>query len=187
MKDFNFFEPYLKKKDNIKGNSLYLYIALSLLCISLITYPIINIFRISRVNDEIAVMKTHGELDYLQEKNNNILEKEQSVEQLNTILNSLLELDNSIKDSDLINEHLIYTLSASVPQDVFLQSISIGEGTIDIGGIAKDKTTIGELQYNLRQLNTFKDIFIPNITNEGGLYSFRMAILIQDVINNETN
>ena len=187
MKDFNFFEGYSKKKIKLNSKNALIYMIISIVIIVFVSYPIFNLYKINKLNNEIAVLKESLGENYSDKESERIDLKKSTIDDLNHKLNSLKNINESIKNTEIINEYLIYTITLAVPEDVFLKSINITEENINIDGVAQNQASIAQLQYNLRSIESFYDIFIPNISNNQGLFEFSITILLQEVVEDETN
>ena len=61
MKDFNFFEPYLDKREISTYNILILYAVGLVVVLGMIIYPLVNVFRINSLKKSVAAMKENLE------------------------------------------------------------------------------------------------------------------------------
>lgn len=180
MKDFNFFEPYLDKKEITSYNNLILYLVAGLVVLGLIIYPIINIFRINSLNKSIAVMKTDLESSSIYEKLNIVEEKKEKLAEMEEKLSLLENIDRVIEDRDIINDLLINQITNKVPRDVFFTSLNLSASQIQIQGAATNNLAIAHLESNLRSDEDFEEVYIPNISLNEGLYNFSINFALKD-------
>ncbi len=185
MRDYNFFEPYIKKSRKIDKNKIILLCLLGIMIISATTYPIMITLRTIKINNSIAAMKTEMLSDETKQNNSEITVLQRKIQEREQQLQFLGEIDDIMKDVDLIDEYLIYTVSSAVPEGIFLNTVNISSSDIKMTGTSLEKTLIAELQYNLRQCDTFEEIFIPSITFDNGYYDFSVIISFVGVKNDE--
>ncbi len=187
MRDFNFFEPYLENKKNSRYTKFTVYSLVSILVLGLIIYPLINIFKINSLGKEIAAMKVNLESNDTYERLNIVEEKIQQTKQIETELELLKNTDQILKDKDIVNDLLLKTIINRVPMDVFFQSISLLPTQIQIQGSAINNIAIAQFETNLREIDDFDEIFIPNIWLDEGLYHFSITFTIKGEKQNEVN
>lgn len=179
MKDFNFFEPYLDKKEITTYNNLIFYLLAGVAVVGLIIFPIINGIRINSLKKNIAVMKTDLESSDIYEKLSIVEEKEERLGELEEKLSLLENVDRVIEDRDLINDILIDKITSKVPKDVFFKTLSLSASQIQIQGTATNNLAIAHLENNLKSDEDFQDIYIPSISLSEGLYNFSINFALR--------
>lgn len=186
MKDFNFFEPYLDKKEISSYNNLVLYITISIITSSLVIWPLINISRINSLKKDIAAMKTNlesetvrGRLDIIEQKNEKVYEMEKTL--------SLLEdIDGIIEKRDVVSDLLLKKITDKAPKDVFFRSLNFSSSQVQMQGAATNSLAIAHLKDNLKSDEDFKDIYISNISLDGGLYNFSINFALESAEKDST-
>lgn len=179
MKDFNFFESYLDKKEILSYNNLILYIVASIVILGLIICPLINIFRINSLKKSIAVMKTNLESSGIYERLDIVEQKKEKVSKMDEQLSLMENVDQVIESRDVVNDLLLSKITSKVPKDVFLKSLNLSSGQIQIQGAATNNLAIAHLENNLKSNQDFKDIYIPNILLNEGLYNFSINFALK--------
>ena len=172
MKDFNFFEPYLDKREISGYNVLIWYAAALVVVLGLIIYPLVNLFRINSLKKSIAVMKGNLESSTLYERLNIIEQKKEKVSELDEKLLLLENADKIIENRDVLNDLLLSKITGKVPKDVFFKSLNLSPDQIQIQGAATNNLAVAHLESNLKSDKVFKDIYISNISLDDGLYNF---------------
>lgn len=176
MKDLNFFESYNKKQNIRLSKSFILYGLAIIIMLIMIVYSIVNLVVINKLSEEIFLLRQQVEIKKLNSKMTDILEKEKEIETLKEKFEQLEKLDEFINMQDFINEHLLESITARVPENVFLNSMMFNSRLITLEGIAKDKKSISDFEYKLREIEYFEDIFIPAISYEYDYYVFTVNI-----------
>lgn len=179
MRDFNFFEPYLKKKDPLTKKQLLQYTSISAVIIALIAMPLINQFKIKRMENETAMVSAVVDSPEIQKERENIRNKQKKIQELKEYQETLKAIEEEIKEMDVVNDLFLQTITDRVPEEVFFQSIHIDHDSIQITGIGKDSVSIAEFEENLRELPYFEKVFIPNISANSGGYSFTISFNIK--------
>lgn len=180
MKDFNFFEPYIDKKEISGYGKLILYTVASVVILGMIIYPLINVFRINSLKKNITTIKTNLESGTIYERLDAIERKKEEVSEMEKKFTLLEDADRIIEDRDIVNDLLLNKITDKVPKDIFFRSLSLSSGQIQIRGSAANNLAIAQLENNLRSDKDFKDIYIPNILLNEGLYDFSINFALKD-------
>ena len=181
MKDLNFFEPYIEKREfNIDKRLIY-YSIVTLLIIFIVFYSIFNQIKIRRISKDVTKLRSIVEDGRINKKVAEISEKKKEVIKFNESLDKIKLLDNTIEENNIIDDYLLESITSRMPEDVFFTSISIYIDNIEIIGISKDKWSIAELGKSLESIEEFKEIFITNISSNEDNYNFVLNINLKDV------
>lgn len=181
MKDLNFFESYIEKREfNIDKQLIYYFIAI-LLVLFIVFYSIFNQIKIRRISKDVGKLRSIVEDEKINKKVTEINEKKKEVAKFNESLDKIKLLDNVIEEDNIIDDYLLENITSRMPDDVFFTSISIYTDNIQIIGISKDKWSIAELGKSLGSIEEFKEIFITNISFEEDNYNFTLNINLKDV------
>ena len=186
MRDFNFFEPYLDRREISTYNVLILYAVALVLVLGLIIYPLINIFRIKSLEKSIAVVKGNLESSVIYERLSVVEQKKEKVSELEEKLLLLEDIDKIIESRDVINDLLLSKITGKVPKDVFFKSLYLSSGQIQIQGAANDNLAVAHLESNLKSDEDFEDIYISNISLDEGLYNFSINFALKDAVEDDT-
>ena len=176
MRDKNFFDPYVGKKNSRDEKQKLVAIVAGGFTILILSYTLVNVVKIPMLKREIA--RVTSELN-----ENQLNEKKESVEQKKEILAELKQIETEIdyvsfelNEKDKLGVYLVETITNSMPSDIFLKSIDINEEMITLEGISWTKEDIAQLEANLRQVIYFKEVFIPGINTEEGFYNFTITM-----------
>ena len=181
MKDLNFFESYIEKREINIDKQLIYYSIVTLLALFIVFYSIFNQIKIRQVSKDVAKLRSVVEDERINKKVNQISEKKKEVIEYNKSLDKIKLLDNTLEENDIIDDYLLESITSRMPDDVFFTSISIDIGNIQIIGISKDKWSIAELGKSLGAIEEFKEVFITNISSEEDNYDFTLNINLKDV------
>lgn len=181
MKDLNFFEPYIEKKEiNIDKRLVFSLLGL-LLTICILSYTILNQIRIRRIERDVGKLKATVEDERINKRVKGIENKKKEVAEFKQSLDKIKLIDDLVKEESFIDVYLLESITSSMPEDVFFTSISIYDDSIQIVGVSKNKYSIAELGKSLEVIEEFKEIFVENISSEVGYYNFNLNIDLKDV------
>jgi len=181
MKDLNFFEPYIEKKEiNIDKRLVFSLLGL-LLTICILSYTILNQIRIRRIERDVGKLKATVEDERINKRVEGIENKKKEVAEFKQSLDKIKLIDDLVKEESFIDVYLLESITSSMPEDVFFTSISIYDDSIQIVGVSKNKYSIAELGKSLEVIEEFKEIFVENISSEVGYYNFNLNIDLKDV------
>ncbi|WP_025641203.1 PilN domain-containing protein [Schnuerera ultunensis] len=185
MKDLNYFEPYIEKKDFHIDKQFLIYPAIILLSIFTIFYTIYNQVKIKKNSQDITKLRLIVEDERINKKLDEIKDREIEVVNFKESLDKIKLLDASIEKESKIDNYLLDAITSRMPEDVFFTSISIYTDSIEIIGNSKDRWSIAQLGKTLEYIDDFKEIFISNISSEEGYYNFILNINLKDVSEDE--
>ena len=150
MKDLNFFEPYIEKKEiNIDKRLVFSLLGL-LLTICILSYTILNQIRIRRIERDVGKLKATVEDERINKRVKGIENKKKEVAEFKQSLDKIKLIDDLVKEESFIDVYLLESITSSMPEDVFFTSISIYDDSIQIVGVSKNKYSIAELGKSLK-------------------------------------
>lgn len=176
MKDINFFESYIEKKEFKLDTRLILIVGGVLVSLILIFKMSYNGFAIIKQKKAINSIKEITEDVDTNKKLEDIRDKEVEMEEMITSMANIRKLDEDILRRDIINDKLLRYITLSMPEELFLTSFGIYDQNIQLSGISKDKWSIAEFARGLEILEDYKEIFISNISLQDDFYNFEIHI-----------
>lgn len=174
MKDINFFLPYLEKRKVKYDNTFFLSIILLICSIFILSYTVINEFKIKKLVNEISELKSHAQNPKTLKTVEDIKTKEKDLESLRMEVQSTRELKVSIAERDKIDSDYIENIINKKPEDTFLTSLNITQESISITGISSSRLNIAEFAKNLMCIEGIGNVFISNIIKEELDYKFSL-------------
>ncbi|AOY77050.1 PilN domain-containing protein [Clostridium formicaceticum] len=181
MRDFNFFEPYIKEPEKTNSKRLVTLSVLTIVGFMMIFYPVKNFYEVKTLQKEIAALN-----EVLEAPEN--IHKLQHIEVLGIELAELKEkqqlfndLQTSMEEQEIISDLLIQWILQEIPHDIYFDSINVTEDEIQIQSKAPHKFVIAQMEHNLRHSIHFDEVFIPSITENNGYYSFSITFKAKDV------
>ena len=185
MRDLNFFEPYIEKRE-FKFNKIMLLYSLLILTVIFITgFSVYNLFEIKALQNDIKERKVVADNPVTVKKVNEIKELELEVSTFKTEVEKIITLDQTIEAKDIIGEDLLIKVRTKMPTDLFLTNFSAYDREIQISGIAKDKYSIAEFSKGLEGIEDADSTFVSSITAVEDYYKFIMNLTLKEVITDE--
>lgn len=171
LNELNFFED--SKKLFIDRNLIKFYVA-SIVISIFILFICFNV-KINNLRLELnELMQTRLEIINETSENTNNAKNDTSTIELETKRNSITSIE-SIEDYDNISSTLLEHIKKSIPDNLFLNDMIISNNKISITGYAKSLNIIATFQKNLSNDTLFTDVFVDNITNDLGNYTFTLT------------
>lgn len=167
MKDFNFFEHFSQKNKNRNLKAAYIGAAGFFIFGLMLGIYLFNIFRMNSLEKSIAEMQVNINSKELTSAYAEKAKLEEKLKILNEYYNTVSGINDTVKKQDYINTTLIKKISSVVPESVSFQSMSISNKLITMNGTAGTRVAIGEMEYNLKQLNAFENIHVSIISGPG--------------------
>ena len=180
MKDLNFFEPYIEKKEFKLTKSLVLYSLLVVICLGLISYAGINGMKIMRLSSQVEELQAQAENPDIVKKVTYIHEKEEEMNLFKTEVENIQYMDEIIESKEIVSEELIKNITYNLPKDTYLTSITIYVDSISILGISNDKWSIAEFARALETIEGLDVIYISSISTVEDRFSFNLDISLEE-------
>ena len=181
MRDLNFFESYVEKREFKFQKNHLLYGLLILSIVGILGYSLANQLKIGNLNADIVERKEVAENPVTVKKVEEIKALETQVNTFRDEVNKIIQLDQSIEAKDVIGEDLLKQIRSKMPRDLFLSNISIYERDIQISGIARDTYSIAEFVKGLEIMEESESIFISSINSIEDYYNFALNLTLKDV------
>jgi hypothetical protein len=170
---------------------LPLFWIIILLAVVLAAFPLFNMYRLSQLDQEISSLQD----SVLNDPNYPLLSQVSStravVNEARGRLTTARQMDVALKTMDWLNEDFLLVLTGYVPRDVEITSIGVSpSGAVQMSGRATNRVAIAELEFNYRNTGRFTDLFIGNISRDGGtadIYSFTLTMQTKGVGSSAAN
>lgn len=181
MRDLNFFVNYIEKKE-FKIDKKIIYFAVStFVVLSLIFYTIYNELIIRNETKMVESLRLVAENPKTLAKVEEISSKEIEVNQFKESVEKIKLLNKTIERRDIVDEALLNKINDSIPEELFLTSLSIQGEEIHIVGLSKDKWSIAEFQKGLESIDDYEEIFVSNISKQEDYFNFSLNITLRGV------
>lgn len=181
MGDLNFFHHYIEKNE-LKIDKKIIYIAISIsICFFLICYGIYNQVMIMKEIKAVENLKKTAEDMNILKRIEEIKSKENEVSNLKKIMGKAATLDETIEKRDISDEDILNKIYHSIPENLYLTSLSINSSEVNITGLAKDKLSIAKFQSGLMAVDNYEDSFIAHISIKEGYYDFTLNVTMKGV------
>ena len=181
MRDLNFFESYVEKKQFKFDKIIILYFLLILCVIGTFANGIYNQNRISTLEDQIEDRLEVTENLKIVDKVNVIKELEKELTTFKEEVDKIIELDKKIEENNIIGEELLYDIKSRMPDGLFLTSFTAKGRNVQIAGVATDAYSIAEFSKGIELIENIESIFVSNINNVDNYQKFVLNLTFQDV------
>ncbi|MDY0234542.1 MAG: PilN domain-containing protein [Gudongella sp.] len=182
MRDLNFFEPFIEKRQFKFDKIILLYSLLFIVLVGLIVVGGLNQVKIASLNKDVNSLKVVAEDPETNAKVNDIKVFEEETAQYKAEVERIIALDQSIQARDVIGDSLLKDINSKLPPDVFLSNMSASGWEIQISGFAEDKYAIAEFGKGLTELPLVEDVFISNISEVESYYNYNLEIQLREVL-----
>lgn len=181
MRDLNFFEPYIEKRQFKFDRIIFLYFLLILCVIVAFGIGIYNQIRIGVLEDQINDRLEVTENPKIVGKVMEIKELESETLIFREEVDKIIELDKNIEETNIIGEELLYDIKSKMPDDLFLTNFSANGRNVQIAGVSKDSYSIAEFSKGIELIEYVESIFVSNINNVEHYYNFVLNLTFEDV------
>ncbi|GAB6169132.1 hypothetical protein JCM1393_15920 [Clostridium carnis] len=179
-RDMNFFSHYQGQKKEQKNKNMYIYSLLGFLGVLIVGTLLWNSIRLFLVGKKITDYEAKLSAPDIQEKikeSDDINGKTTILEQYNKGLTSI---SKAVESRDIVKTRLLDKISSTLPSEVTFSSINITNTEISIQAVSTKRSAIGEIEYNLKQLDNIQDVYIGGISGDEK-YTFDIKCVLKDV------
>ena len=182
MRDLNFFEPYIDKRD-LKFDRKLIYSSISIFIVLIFfMYSIFNHVKIRQEEKIVSSLKSVVENEKTIKRVEEIKLKEKELLEFRESVEKIMMLNSNLDDIDIINKELLDEINTKMSKETYISSMTIGVDELKIIGISDDKWSIAEFGKGLEDVYGLGDVFISNISSKDGNYVFNIDIMSKDVI-----
>lgn len=179
MKDLNFFEPYIEKKEFKLSKTMVLYSLLSLICMVLVLYAGLNQIKLMKLNSQVNQLQVQAENPEMLDKVAYIQEKEEEMNSFRIEVENIRYMDKVLESKEIGSDDLIRKITYSLPKDTYLTSITLFGDSISIHGLANDKWSIAEFGRALDIMEGLDEVYISSISTLEDRFSFNLDISLE--------
>lgn len=179
MKDLNFFDTYIEKRDFNDYKQWISFAIFGFILLTLTSKGIVNHIKIQRLNKEVNRLKVIAENPETISRVNSIKEKEQETHAFKEEVNKIKILDELIEEENVISGDFLYLISSRLPEDTFLTSLSVSSKEMNLVGIAQDTWNVAEFGKGLEYIEEVDEIFISDISRESYFYHFNINVFLK--------
>lgn len=180
MKDFNFFSPYLNEKRSKNLKILYIIAVCSLFAIALISFSVINIYQIKKLNSEIGKAESYLGSKEIIELLRKYEDTKKQTEQMKHYYKQIETVDTEFKNSKTVSTKLLDELSSVMPKDAFLLSLSTNSRDLELQYLINNMEAAAEIEHNLKALDIFEKVHI-NVITSSDKYTASVSCTLKDV------
>jgi len=166
MRDFNFFSSYIDQNKKSKNNNILIVSSIIILIVSMSGFTVYTNSKIKKVEEEKAKYEEYLNSEKVVKELAKVNEKKTKIEIMKKYYNAVSDINIEMNEADKINTILMDRISSKLPTNLFLKSMNIDGINVNIQGVAMNRTSIAELEYNLKELGIFDSVHISNISKE---------------------
>lgn len=181
MKDLNFFEPYIEKREFKFTKITFLYLLLVLVVLAMTGLGAYNQLAINTLKKQVASKQEVVNDPKTVEKVAEIKELEAEVTTFREEVEKVIRLDENIELGDYIDKDFVAEIRSKMPADMFLTSMSIQNRDLNISGISRDTYSVAEFAKGLSLMEETESVFISNITANELSHDFQLNMTLKDV------
>lgn len=181
MRDFNFFDPFIEKREYTFDKMIILYLILIIALLRILGNGGLNLIKIASLNKEVSALSSVVGGPETTEKIDEIKILIEEVETFKMEVDQYKYIDESIARQNVINYELLININSKLPKGVFLNNMSIKDSQVQMSGFAEDKFSIAEFMQGISELEVVEDVFISNISEVEDYYNYNLEILFKGV------
>lgn len=174
MKDFNFFDPYIKVEGKSSNNRVVLIILFALLLALMTFYQLMLINKAKTLEADIAEIDTYLNSPSTTQKVSVVEAKQAELDTLRIVYTDLMVISDTIEVNDTLDDMLIEQINAQLPEGAFMSDLSSTNQVVTIKGYSLEYKNIAQFAYNLRESGLY-NIMIPTITESNGNYMYTIT------------
>lgn len=184
MGDLNFLNSHIDIRKTLINKYMNVMIALTVIAVMFLGVFLWNIYRMHSLNSQINTAQNFLKSSDNLQKLKTYRDAVNKTDALKKYYDEINNINENLDNVSGINSSLLEKISGIIPEDTFIQNMSISSSGIDISGNSEIRVSIAEFQHNLKQLDIFKDVFISIINKEANVkvgYSFTLRCELKGV------
>lgn len=182
MRDLNFFEPSIDKKQFKLNKLVLLYALLFIVIMGLSIFAGMNQIQINALEKEVNSLSEVANNPETVKRVSEIQAFADETAQFRQEVENIRILDENIQARDVIGEDILEQINVKLPEGVFLTNLSISGRTISISGFGEDRYSIAEFSKGLEELPSTSSVFVSNISAVESYYSFNLDLQLEEVL-----
>ena len=182
MRDLNFFDPYIEKREFKLDRMFFLYLIITIGLIFIVGSGVMNQMKIAKLKSEVNQLQSQAENPATVEKVNEVLAVEQELNTFREEVGKIKIVDDKIKSDEIIDDELLISITSKLPEGLFLTSITVQNREIQLVGVSQDRWAVAEFAKGLEILEDIETIYISNITQVEYYYNYSINITLKGVI-----
>jgi type IV pilus assembly protein PilN len=175
MADFNFFEPYIDKPTRGRSAGV-LWLVLFVLvfgAMGFLQYSYLT--SKSALEDDMTNIRAYTESSAVIGQLNVVNEKKMLRDAMGTVASEVNVFDWLMYVKSRLHVGLFNDILSQVPEYVFITSMNMTPTQVVIAGYSDSYDSVALFQHQLRSINRFSNVFVPNISENQGNYVFTMT------------
>lgn len=184
MRDLNFFEPYIEKREFKLNKMFFVYLVIGIGLLYLLGSGAYNQLKIVALNSEVNELQAIAENPNTVNKVSEVMAMEQEVNTFREEVVKIKTVDEKIKNDEIIDDDLLISITSKLPEGLFLTSITVQNREIQLLGVSQDRWTVAEFAKGLEALENVDTIYISNISQVEHYYNYNINISLKDVMIN---
>ena len=185
MRDFNFFDPYIKVQAKPKSNIIIFVVLLAFILSLLLYFQLMMLKSAKDLNDDIAEIDTYITSSETMAKLQEVTNKQAEFDALQLTYTNLVAMTMEIEMSDNLDDMLFEQINAKLPEGAFLAEVTTTNQILTIKGYSLEYGNIAQFAYNLHEDGNLFNILIPSITENNGSYMFTITASLGLEVSNE--
>jgi Tfp pilus assembly protein PilN len=172
LRDFNYFEPYLKVQAKPKSRNILIVLLAALVLALIVYYQFYLIMQTRALKADIAEVDQYINSEETIKKVSEITDKQNKEAALTLAYTDLNAVAMSIEQTDKLDEMFMDQVNAQIPEGVFISDFNANNEFLTLKGYSTNYYAIAQIAYNLRNSGGFSDVTIPSVTEDNSNYIF---------------
>jgi len=179
-RDMNFFSQSQGIKKEAKDKRIYIYSLAGFVAVVIIGTLAWNSINLYLTGKEIDDYNNKLQATDVQQKLTEFKDTTNKTSILNKYEQDLQIIAKAVDSKDVVTTKLLNELSSTLPTEVSFNSISISNKEITMQAKSSNRTSIGEIEHNLKKLAFIQDVYIGGISGDTE-YTFDLKCTLKDV------
>ncbi len=174
MRDFNFFDPYIKVQGKPNQSRIVIILLCGLLLAMVVFYQLMLINKANNLESDIAEIDAYINSSSVIEKVAIVDAKQIEADSLRVVYANVAAVSSTIEMNDTLDDMLIEQVNAQLPEGAFISDLSSSNQVLTIKGYSLEYKNIAQFAYNLRESGLY-NIMIPSITESNGNFLYTIT------------
>lgn len=174
MRDFNFFQPFLKSTEKKNGSHLVWVVGIAACLLLIGSYHLYLSRQYKGLQSDLETIEIFNANPTVIKKMADIDKKQQFLSEMDTLAINAQTMSLGFEMKPHFNDMSMEQISAQVPEDAFIYKMELAPEMIRLTGYAKSYESLSQTVYNLKKIIGLENLSLSSVKNMENQLQFIM-------------
>lgn len=174
MRDFNFFQPFLKSTEKKNGSYLIWVVGLAACLLLMGSYQLYLSSQYNALQSDLETIEIFNGNATVAKKLSDIDKKQLFLSDLDTLVINAQTMSMAFEMKPYFDDMSMEQISAQVPEDAFIYKIELTPEMVRLTGYAKSYESLSQTVFNLKKIIGFENLSLSSVKDMENQLQFIM-------------